>query len=51
MRASRTMKLVAEVSSSSSSAVAPASSASTMFAAWLVLPLASSDEKDRVLRP
>ena len=51
MRASRTMKLVADVSSSSSSTSAPTSSASTMFAAWLVLPLASSERKERVLRP
>ena len=43
------MKFVAEVSSSSSSPVAPASSASMMLAAWLVLPLASSLEKQRVL--
>ena len=50
MRASRTMKLVAEVSSSSSSTRAPSSRASTMLAAWLVLPLASSLQKARVLR-
>jgi len=51
MRASRTMKFVAEVSSSRSSPVAPVSTASTMLAAWLVLPLASSLEKAVVLRP
>ena len=51
MRASRIMKLVAHVSSSSSSARAPSSRASWMLAAWLVLPLASSVRKARVSRP
>ena len=48
MRASRIMKLVAAVSSSISSPVAPASSASTMAAAWDVLPEASSLSKQAV---
>ena len=51
MRASRIMKLVAQVSSSSSSARAPSSRASWMLAAWLVLPLASSVRKAHVSRP
>lgn len=51
MRASRIMKLVAQVSSSSMSALAPSSSASWMPAAWLVLPLASSVRKAAVSRP
>ena len=45
MRASRSMKFVAEVSSSRRRRREPASSASTRFAAWLVLPLASSVQK------
>ena len=48
---SRTMKLVAEVSSSISSRELPASNASTMLAAWEVLPLASRVENRRVSRP
>ncbi len=51
MRASRIMKLVAQVSSSSSRQVAPSSRASWMLAAWLVLPLASSDRKQVVSLP
>ena len=51
MRASRIMKLVAQVSSSSSRQVAPSSSASTMLAAWLVLPLASGERKQAVSLP
>ena len=47
IRASRIMKFVAEVSSSRRKTLAPTSSASMMFAAWPVLPLASSDEKIR----
>ena len=49
--ASRDMKLVAQVSSSTSSASVPASSASMMLAAWLVDPLASSVLKLVVSRP
>ena len=37
------MKLVAQVSSSTRRVVAPISRASTMLAAWLVLPLASPE--------
>ena len=51
MRASRIMKLVAHVSSSSSRQLPPSSSASTMLAAWLVLPLASGELKLRVSLP
>jgi hypothetical protein len=51
MRASRIMKLVAQVSSSSSRQAAPSSSASTMLAAWLVLPLASGERKQAVSLP
>jgi len=45
IRASRIMKLVAQVSSSIRSSCAPASTASTMAAPCDVLPLASSLEK------
>ena len=45
------MKLVAEVSSSISSRELPASNASTMLAAWEVLPLASRVENRVVSRP
>jgi hypothetical protein len=45
MRSSRIMKLVAEVSSSTNSVEAPASSASCSAAAWLVEPEARSVEK------
>ena len=48
MKVSRTMKLVADVSSSSRKTLLPASIPSTMPAAWEVLPLASSVEKQRV---
>ncbi len=48
MRASRTMKFAADVSSSSRNARQPASTASTAAAAWEVLPLASSVEKEVV---
>ena len=48
MRWSRIMKLVADVSSSMSRTLAPISRDSMMFAAWEVLPLASSDEKSLV---
>ena len=48
---SRTMKLVALVSSSMSSRPAPASMLSTTLAAWEVLPLASSVTKAAVSLP
>ena len=48
---SRTMKLVALVSSSMSSREIPASMASTTLAAWEVLPLASSVVKAAVFLP
>ena len=51
IKASRTIKLVAEVSSSSKSSLLPASTASTMPAAWDVLPLASAVEKSFVSLP
>ena len=51
MRASLIMKLVAVVSSSISSTSAPTSRASMMFAAWLVLPEASSVLKSSVALP
>ena len=51
MRPSRSMKLVALVSSSTSRQLQPASSASAMFAACDVEPLASCVENARVSRP
>ena len=48
---SRIMKLVALVSSSMSRREAPASMPSTTFAAWDVLPLASSVQKPTVSFP
>jgi hypothetical protein len=48
MRASLIMKFVAQVSSSMMRQLQPASTASCMLAAWLVLPLASSDWKEVV---
>ena len=51
IRASRISRFVAEVSSSSSRSREPDSSASTIEAAWLVLPLASSVENASVARP
>ena len=48
IRSSRTMKLVAEVSSSIRKTRLPASMPSITAAAWDVLPLASSVEKHRV---
>ncbi len=51
IRASRTIKLVAEVSSSMRKSLLPASMLSTIAAAWEVEPLASSVEKLRVSEP
>ena len=51
MPASRIMKLVADVSSSMSRTDAPASMASTRFAAWEVDPLALVVVNDRVSVP
>jgi hypothetical protein len=51
MRASRIIMLVAEVSSSMSSTSAPASTASTVDAAWLVEPDALVVEKSSVGSP
>mmetsp|Transcript_50090 Transcript_50090/g.115593 ORF Transcript_50090/g.115593 Transcript_50090/m.115593 type:complete len:210 (-) Transcript_50090:241-870(-) len=51
IRSSLIIKLVAHVSSSSNSVVAPTSSASEMAAAWEVDPEASAVEKSCVLRP
>ena len=48
IRASRTIKLVADVSSSSNNTSAPTSRASIILAAWLVLPLASSVQNESV---
>ena len=48
MKVSRTIKLVAEVSSSRSRSLVPASIPSTIPAAWEVLPLASRVEKHLV---
>jgi hypothetical protein len=48
MRTSRIIKLVAQVSSSISRQLAPTSSNSCTEAAWLVLPLASSELKQEV---
>ncbi len=51
MRESRMSRFVAEVSSSSSSVVAPASTASMMEAAWEVDPEALRVVKEAVSRP
>lgn len=51
MRSSRTSRLVADVSSSINSTRAPDSRASTIAAAWLVEPDASSVDRGRVDRP
>mmetsp|Transcript_28844 Transcript_28844/g.59056 ORF Transcript_28844/g.59056 Transcript_28844/m.59056 type:complete len:261 (+) Transcript_28844:416-1198(+) len=48
---SRIMKLVAQVSSSTRRVLAPTSRASTILLAWLVLPLASAEEKQSVPFP
>ena len=51
IRASRIIMFVAEVSSSTSSTPAPASTASTIDAAWLVEPDAFVVEKSSVAAP